>query len=193
MCIRDRSESKQTTTSVLPVTKSDPDYLDKWQTYLGNIPVAKQDKTILDYLGTEYIKSIEVIDDGSYVYGLKMTLNEEEFSSLPQNTSATAHGSVFDILSKDYIDKIATEKSGSDITFSIKYNSFKTTYRDSTMTVYINKLTGNVSSMEYDMTLDAVVKALDIDFSYSVLVNIGYNCDISFTCNNVVILKFLND
>lgn len=188
-----QSESKQTTISVLPVAKGDPDYLNKWQTYLGNIPVAKQDKTILDYLGTDHIKSIEVIDDGSYVYGLKMTLNNETFASLPQNTSSTAHGSVFDILSKDYIDKIATEKSSSDITFSIKYNSFKTTYHDSTMTLYINKLTGNVSSIEYDMTLDAVVKALDIDFSYSVLVNIGYNCDISFTCNNVIILKFLND
>ncbi len=188
-----QSESKQTTTSVLPVTKGDPDYLNKWQTYLGNIPVAKQDKTILDYLGTDDIKSIEVIDDGSYVYGLKMTLNSETFSSLPQNTISTAHGSVFDILSKDYIDKIAAEKSGSDITFSIKYGSFKTTYRDSTMTVYINKITGNVNSIEYDMTLDAAIKALDIDFSYSILVNIGYNCDISFTCNNVVILKFLND
>ncbi len=188
-----QSESKQTTTSVLPVTKGDPDYLNKWQTYLGNIPVAGSDQTVLDYLDTDDIKSIEVIDDGSYVYAIRMTLNSETFASLPQDTRATAHGSVFDILSKDYIDKIATEKSGSDITFSINYSSFKTTYHDSTMTVYINKLTGDVSSIEYDMTLDAVVKALDIDFSYSVLINIGYNCDISFTCNNVVILKFLND
>ncbi len=187
------SKSKKTTSFVNSVSSSDSDYAEQWKLYLGKIPVAGQSKTILDSLELSDIKKIEVVNSpNSHVYGIKMTLNDETFNTLPTDITNTAHGSVFDILSKSYIDEIATNASADGMSFSLGYNKFKTTYRDSCVTLYVNKITGNINSLEYDMTLDANVSALDLTFSYS-LFSFNYNCDITFTCNNVVKINFLKD
>lgn len=183
------SNSKKRTSYVSSVSIEDENYNQAWKEYMTKIPVSGQVSTILDSLNISAVKEIKVINDAnSYVYGFKMTLSPESFSSLPTDTTNTAHGSVFDILSKSHINNI-TNASAAGMTLKFGYNSFKTSYHDSSFTVYINKITGKVDSFEYDMTLDVDVKALDVKLAYA-LVNLEYNSDVTFTCNNVIKINF---
>lgn len=155
-----------------------------WQAFNTNVPVSGQMVTILDGLETSDVKSIKVVDDGSYTYDIVMTLESEYFSSLPTNSVRTAHGKVFDILTDAYLsDAISEFNSSGEVT--IKYSNFTQRYHDCTLTVTVNKITGNVTSMKYDMSVDVNIKSFKMEMSAG-----KYEADMSFSCNNVVAINF---
>ena len=67
---------------------------------------------------------------------------------------------------------------------SIKYNSFSQRYYNSTLTLKVNKATGNIESAVFDMTVDVDVRNLEMKYSL-----ITSSMDVSFTCRNVVTLE----
>lgn len=156
-----------------------------WQSYMMNVPVRGQYMTILEGLDMSDIKSVEVIDDGSYSYDLVLTLEAETFPTLPTSATASAHGKVFDILTNSYLANAISTINNSDEGVKITYSAFSQRYHDSSLTVSVNKVTGKVSEMKYDMSIDINIKELKM--SYTVLT---YIADIGFTCNNVVTFDF---
>lgn len=159
-----------------------------WKNFNANIPVSGQMVTIIDGLSESDIKSIKVVDNGSYTYDIVMTLESEYFSALPTNATRTAHGKVFDILTDAYLsDALGEINSSGDV--SIKYSSFTQRYHDCTLTVTVNKMTGNVVSMKHDMSVDVSITGLEMTYKQSIF-SYTYKADIGFSCNNVVETNF---
>lgn len=159
---------------------------DLWKSYINNIPVSGQYMTVLEGLDISEIKSIEITDNGSYFYDIKVVLESEEFPSLPHSAISSAHGKVFDILTDSYISTALDEiNNNKESLFKVSYNSFSQKYHDSSLTISVNKATGNVHKMKYDMNIDIAISNLKMQYTI-----ITYEADISFTCNNVVTLDF---
>lgn len=180
------------TSYVNSVSASDADWNKKYQTYINKIPVAGSPLTIMgDLKYKDHVKSIEIIDDGSYHYSIKMILNDESFTSLPQNPSLTAHGQVFDILTKGYIANIIGSSGNNDAKINMSYSSYKTKYHDSYISMKIDKVTGLVSGLEYSMNIDSDIKSLYLDMSYS-FISMKFTADVSFKSNNIITIDFFN-
>lgn len=156
-----------------------------WENYMANVPVRGQYMTIVEGLTMSDIKSVTLIDKGSYTYDLKLTLEEESFTYLPSSGLNTRHGKVFDILTNSYLSSALNTINNSGEGMKITYDSFAQRYHDSSLTVSVNKITGKVTDMKYDMNIDINIKNLKI--TYSIMT---YTADIGFNCNNVVTFDF---
>lgn len=160
-----------------------------WKTFNANIPVSGQMMTIVDGLDPSEVKSIKVNDKGSYTYDIVMTLESEDFATLPTNSVHSAHGKVFDILTNAYLADAISEINNSSSGVKISYNAFTQRYHDCTMTVTVNKITGNVTGITYDMSVDVSIKSLKMEMKSGFL-SYTYDADMSFSCNNVVDIDF---
>lgn len=160
-----------------------------WQTFNANVPVGGQMVTIIDGLDASEVKSVKVVDDGSYTYDMVMTLESEYFSSLPTLARNSAHGKVFDILTSAYLSEALSEINNSSSGVKITYDAFTQRYHDSVLTLTVNKMTGNVTRMVYDMNVDIGISGLKMKYS-SGLLNYTYEADMSFSCNNVIDISF---
>ncbi len=156
-----------------------------WEDYMANVPVRGQYMTILEGLEDSDIKNMYYIDKGSYTYDLKIVLENENFTFLPSSMVNTRHGKVFDILTNSYISGALNAINNSGEGTKITYDAFTQLYHDSSLTVSVNKITGNVSAMKYDMYIDINIRNLAISYSIAT-----YTADVGFTCNNVVTLDF---
>lgn len=156
-----------------------------WENYMLNVPVRGQYMTIVEGLEMSDIKSVVLLDNGSYTYDLKLILEEESFTYLPTSGINTKHGKVFDILTNSYLSGALNTINNSGEGMKITYDSFAQRYHDSSLTVSVNKITGKVSDMKYDMNIDIDIRNLKIEYSF-----FTYTADIGFDCNNVVTLDF---
>ena len=156
-----------------------------WENYMLNVPVRGQYMTIMEGLEMSDIKSVVVLDYGSYTYDIKLILEEESFTYLPTSGINTRHGKVFDILTNSYLSSALNTINNSGEGMKITYDSFAQRYHDSSLTVSVNKVTGKVSDMKYDMNIDIDIRNLKIEYSF-----FTYTADIGFDCNNVVTLDF---
>ncbi len=175
--------------SLLPDAEN---YDDAYKVYVNKIPVAGNSLAILGGLKLSDIKAIELTDDGSYCYDIKLTLKDESFSSLPKTPSETRHGQVFDILTYSYVKNVVDESSANSDSVEMKmsYGTFKTAYHDSSLTLSVNKATGQVHSMTYDMTVDSTVTNLALDVkAYSIFTS-SHSANISFTTRNLINIEF---
>ncbi len=156
-----------------------------WQNYMLNVPVRGQYMTILEGLDMSDVKSVEVVDTGSYTYDLVLALEDESFAVLPSSATASAHGKVFDILTNSYLSSAISAINNGDAGVKITYGAFTQRYHDSSLTVSVNKITGKVSDMKYDMNID--IRISDLKMTYTLFT---YTANIGFTCNNVVKFDF---
>ncbi len=155
-----------------------------WEEYMLNVPVRGQYMTIIEGVDMSDVKSVVLLDSGSYTYDLKLILEEENFTYLPITATNTSHGKIFDILTSSYLSSALSTINNSG-KMEVKYNSFAQRYHDCSLTVSVNKVTGNVSFMKYDMNID--IDIADLKISYS---GLAYTADVGFNCNNVVTLDF---
>lgn len=162
-----------------------------WKNFNANVPVRNQMMTIVDGLSADDVKNIKVVDNGSYTYNIKMTLEDEYFTALPSNATNSAHGKVFDILTSAYLSDALNGINSSSSGMEIFFDAFTQRYHDSSLTVTINKATGKVVDMRYDMNIDVNISNLQMKYSTGFF-SYTYKADIGFSCNNVVSLNFSN-
>ena len=168
------------------VSVSDSNYTDLKKQFMTHVPVANQSYIISPNLTESDIQSISVENKKeNYYYDMKLTLKNETISSLPSNASATRHGKVFDILTSNYIDTYLNKINNSS-SMSITYSAFNQNYNNSTLTLRINKATGNVERATFDMNIDIKITSLKLKYSFL----LSYTMDVSFNCNNIVIIDF---
>lgn len=153
-----------------------------YNAYLSSVPVSKQNFTIIPGLTESDIKSLELIDNGSYTYDIKLTLNDEFMAVPPTNPKATSHGKVFDILGTEYLSTIQDSFSSASADISLKYTAFKQTYNNSSLTLTFDKITGNVSNMKYDMNVH--VEVVDLKLAVSLITAI--DSTVTFDVNNSI-------
>ena len=177
------SELTPRTTYLQSVSSSDSDFSVMKGKFIESVPVKNQSYIIASDLSADDVKSINVKDNGDYFYEMELVLKDEQISTLPSSNNTTRHGKVFDILTSDYINTFIN-KINSSGALEIKYSSFSQRYYNSKLTLKINKVTGNLESANFDMTLDASVKSLQFKSITT------YTMDVSFTCNNVVNIVF---
>ena len=162
------------------------DYTTLKTEFIKNVPVSGQSYLISNSLAESDISSISVSNNKeNHYYEMKLTLKSENMSSLPTDGSATRHGKVFDVLTSAYINTYL-DKINDSGKMSITYSSFTQNYHDSTLTLRINKATGNVERAAYDMNLDVNISKLKMKYSFL----LSYTMDVSFKCNNIVIIDF---
>ncbi len=149
--------------------------------YVTSIPVAGQYYVIVPGLEKSDIKSLEVLDEGSYTYDIKLVLNDEYMATLPTTPYRTAHGKVFDILEDKYISMVK-EQLNSSGSAEMSYSGFAQTYNNSSLTLTIDKVSGDVINMKYDMGVRVEVKSLKLSMS----VITAINSDVRFDVRNIV-------
>lgn len=145
---------------------SDTEYNNAYSSYLSSMPVSGEYYTIIPGLEESDIKSLEVIDNGSYTYDLKLTLYDELMNEPPKKPSSTAHGKVFDILAAEYMEMIQKGLEESSSGMSLKYSSFKQTYNNSSLTISYDKVTGKITNMKYDMNVSVEIVDLKLTMTF---------------------------
>lgn len=186
------SEFSPKSTYLAPVASSSTNYTTLKGRFIDSIPVKGQSHIIASGLSESDVKDIKFIDNGDYFYEMKLTLKEESMSSLPSSVDNTRHGKVFDILTSNYITTYLSKINNSG-KMTIKYTSFAQKYHDCTLTVMVNKATGNVERAVFDMSVDVNIKALELKYILNTIIDVlnpKYTMDVSFTCNNVVTIEF---
>lgn len=178
------SELSPKTTYLDSVLSTSSDYTALKGKFMDTVPVKGQEYVIASSLSDSDVQEIKFIDNGDWFYEMKLTLKEENMSSLPASAISTRHGKVFDILTGDYINTYLSKINNSG-SLSIKYSSFAQRYYGSTLTVTVNKATGNIEKAVFDMNVDVNVKNLELKYGL-----ITSTMDVSFSCNNVVTLEF---
>lgn len=158
------------------------EYNSAYSSYLASVPVSGQSLTMIPGLEDSDIKSLKVIDNGSYTYDIRLTLNDELMSTLPSRPETTAHGKVFDILGASYMTMIQEGLSSSSSGVSMKYSAFKQTYNNSTFTLTFDKITGNVVNMNYDMNVH--IEIVDLKLTMTLITAI--DSTVTFDVNNLV-------
>lgn len=155
--------------------------------YYKNLPVASsQSQAIIGGLDIDKdIKSIKMIDSGSYYYDIKLVLENETMPDAASATMETAHGKVFDILSGTYLTEIDNALSAESM--AVIYTSFAQKYHDSSVTLTINKATGLVEKVVYDMNIDISIKGLKM----TVMFVPAFDSDLSFSVNNKVAVEVI--
>ena len=175
----DISSLEATIANVFPATTT---YLSAGRStkddFINSIPVRGQSYVIASTLTESDLKSIKVTDDGEYYYEISMTLKDETHTSLPTNPASTRHGKVFEIITQSLYNEL-TEKTGLKPT----YNSLALKYHDCSLTLKINKITGNIENATYNMTTDVSAKNVKIAALISGL-------DASVTYNNIITVDF---
>lgn len=158
------------------------EYDNAYSSYMASVPVSGAHYLVIPGLQESEIKSIEVVDKGSYTYDIKLTLNDEYMATPPAKPSDTAHGKIFDILANDYLVKIKAGLENSGSGMSMKYSAFRQTYNNSTFTVSYNKVTGKITNLNYDMNVH--VEIMDLKLSMTLITAI--DSTVTFDVNNVV-------
>ena len=155
--------------------------------YYKNLPVSTSQSTaILDGIDVENdIKSIKMTDSGSYYYDIKLVLKNESMPTAASASPSTAHGKVFDILSNSYLAEIDNALSADSM--AVVYSGFAQNYHDSSVTLTINKATGLVEKVVYDMNIDISIKGLKM----TILFVPAFDSDISFSVNNKVAVEVI--
>ena len=175
----DISSLESTIANVFPATTT---YLSAGRStkddFINSIPVRGQSYVIASTLTESDLKSIKVTDNGEYYYEISMTLKDETHTSLPTNPASTRHGKVFEIITQSLYNEL-TEKTGLKPT----YNSLALKYHDCSLTLKINKITGNIENATYNMTTDVSAKNVKIAALISGL-------DASVTYNNIITVDF---
>ena len=175
----DISSLESTIANVFPATTT---YLSAGRStkddFINSIPVKGQSYVIASTLTESDLKSIKVTDNGEYYYEISMTLKDETHTSLPTNPASTRHGKVFEIITQSLYNEL-TEKTGLKPT----YNSLALKYHDCSLTLKINKITGNIENATYNMTTDVSAKNVKIAALISGL-------DASVTYNNIITVDF---
>lgn len=175
----DISSLEATIANVFPATTT---YLSAGRStkddFINSIPVKGQSYVIASTLAESDLKSIKVTDNGEYYYEISMTLKDETHTSLPTNPASTRHGKVFEIITQSLYNEL-TEKTGLKPT----YNSLALKYHDCSLTLKINKITGNIENATYNMTTDVSAKNVKIAALISGL-------DASVTYNNIITVDF---
>jgi hypothetical protein len=167
------------------VASNNSQYTTLKKQFMSKVPVADQSYMISPNLSESSVKNISLSNNkDDYYYEIALTLNNENMASLPSSASATAHGKVFDVLTSNYID-VYLDKINSSGKMSISYSSFAQKYHDSTLTLKINKATGNIESACYDMNIDITISKFKITYLL-----FPTTMDISFKCNNIVNISF---
>ena len=169
-----------------PVVANNTNYTTLKNEFMANVPVAGQSYLISSALTDSDVQSINLTNnDTDYCYEIKLTLKEETMPSLPTSPASTRHGKVFDILTSSYIDT-HLNKINSESSLSVTYGAFSQRYYGSSLTLRINKATGNIERAIYDMNLD--VNVTSFKMKYSIL--LSYTTDISFKVNNIICIDF---
>lgn len=182
------SELSPRNTYYSSVVSNDSNYTTLKTSFMKNVPVSGQSFVISQGLTESDISSISVSNSKeNHYYEMKLTLKSESMSSLPTNGTATRHGKVFDVLTSGYINTYL-DKINSSGSMSITYSAFTQNYHDSTLTLRINKATGNIERAAYDMNLDVNISNLKMKYSFF----LQYTMDVAFKCNNIVILDFID-
>lgn len=127
------------------------------QDFINSLPVKGKDYVIASSLSENDIKSITVEDNGEYYYEMTMVLKDETHTSLPTNPEATRHGKVFEIITQSLYDDLKA-KSGLDPSF----DSLSIKYHDCSLTLKINKITGNLENATYNLNADVSVKSFKL-------------------------------
>ena len=172
---------------------STADYNTACDKYYSNVPLAGQSVVMLDGIDiTNDVRSIEYIDNNGPTYDVKLTLKDEYMAYAAAATHSTRHGKVFDILSYDYINRfvnlINSSGSSSLEKIEVKYNNFAQNYKNSSVTVTVDKVTGNVEYIVYDMNINIAITKL----SMSMLGISAYNNDLKFDVNNKIEIDVIN-
>ena len=177
----DISSLESTIESVFPPTTT---YLSSngstLKNFIDSIPVKGQSYVIAPTLTESDIKSITVTDNGEYYYEMTMVLKDETHTSLPTNPANTRHGKVFEVISQSLYDDLK-EKTG----LSPSFNSLELKYHDSSITLKINKITGNLENITYNMTTDVSVKSFKLSALIPAL-------NASATYKNITTIDFSN-
>ncbi|MBO5936038.1 MAG: Ig-like domain-containing protein [Clostridia bacterium] len=148
------------------------------QDFIDCIPVKGQSYVFAPSLSESDLKSIKVTDNGEYYYEMTMVLKDETHTSLPTNPANTRHGKAFEIITQELYDKLKTN-TGLNPTFdSLLFN-----YHDSSITLKINKVTGNLENITYNMITDATVKKLSLP-------GLLFSLNASATYKNIITVDF---
>ena len=115
---------------------------------------------------------------------MTIVLKDETHTSLPTNPASTRHGKVFEIITQSLYDQLK-ETTGLNPSF----NSMSIKYHDSSLTLKINKITGNLENMTYNLTCDVAVKSFKITDSPLIDVLDAY-LDASATYHNIITVDF---
>ncbi len=150
------------------------------QNFVDSIPVKGQSYVIAPTLTESDIKSITVTDNGEYYYEMTMVLKDETHTSLPTTPANTRHGKVFEIISQSLYDELKA-KTG----LSPSFNSLELKYHDSSITLKINKITGNLENITYNMNTDVSVKSFKLSALIPAL-------NASATYRNITTIDFSN-
>lgn len=128
------------------------------QDFINSLPVKGKDYAIASSLAESDIKSISVKNnDTEYYYEMTMVLKDETLTSLPTNPESTRHGKVFETLTQSLYEDLK-KKSGLDPTF----DSLSIKYHDCSLTLRVNKITGNLENATYNLTADISVKGFKL-------------------------------
>lgn len=160
--------------------------------YYKNMPVSGNQNAVLSSFDANDITAVEYIDNNGPTYDIRLTVRDEYMASASAANSSTSHGKIFDILSGAYInDVITTLNSGSDSSLgsiSASYQSFAQNYHDSTVTVTIDKLTGKVDYVDYDMNISIDITRLKLSMG----ILSALNSDLSFDVHNNVEIDIID-
>lgn len=172
---------------------STSDYNAACDKYYSNMPIAGQSIVILDGIDINNdVEKIEYIDNNGPTYDVKLTLKSESMPADYTATRSTRHGKVFDILSYDYINRfvnlINSSGSSSLEKIEVKYKNFAQNYKNSSVTVTVDKLTGKAEYIIYDMNISISITNLTM----SMMSIKAYNNDLSFDVNNRVEFDVIN-
>lgn len=161
---------------------SQTEYDNAYSSYLSSVPVSGEYYTIIPGLEESDIKSIQVVDNGSYTYDIKLTLHDELMAEPPKKLSSTAHGKVFDILASEYMEIIQKGFENSSVGSSLEYSAFKQTYNNSSLTISYDKVTGKITNMKYDMNVSVEIVDLKLTMTF---IN-AIDSTVTFDVNNLV-------
>ncbi len=166
---------------------SNSDYVTARNNYLSYMPVANQTKAVLSGLTLNAISNVEYIDNNEPTYDIRFTLKPESIPNIANANTNTNHGKVFDILSDSYLGDAINDINSSS-SAKVTYSSLSQYYNNCSVTVSIDKLTGNVEKIVYDMNIAISITNLDLKVVVSV-----FNSDLSFNVSNKLEIDVINN
>ncbi len=183
--------TRPTATVISSVKASDfassSDYATARSNYLASMPVANQPKAVLDGLTLDKISKVEYIDNNEPTYDIRFTLKGESIPGITYANTSTSHGKVFDILSDSYLSTAINDINNSG-SANVTYNNISQYYNNCSVTVSIDKLTGNVEKIMYDMNISISITNLELTYML-----FNFNSDISFNVNNKLEIDVINN
>lgn len=155
--------------------------------YRGSMPVKGSENSVLDGLDPGAIDmSRSGLKEDEDTYAMTVTLKDETFDALPTSSENTVHGKMFDILYKSYIDACIEQlkNNGSkDMSLSMGFSGFKTSYHDCFVTVTVDKETDKVIKVNHDMNVHVDISKLVLTASFVGIPFAAIDSDVSFDVN----------